>query len=177
MLTALTQATYVDDATARPFDEVVIEGLLAAGLGINPHDQTQGRALALVRKLLTAEPPVRSVYGWGRAVHLSRRTIGRYLAWAGFPKPTEWAQLACLLRAQRTLQRYGKVNRAAYAAGYPDPFTYSNQMHRVIGCRPKQVRMLSPDQLMSAWIERMRPSFRAPLPKHGRCPFCQRMMD
>lgn len=52
MLSALTHVTYADEVP-RPLDEVVIEGLVAAeGLGINPHDPLQGRALALVQQYL-----------------------------------------------------------------------------------------------------------------------------
>lgn len=172
MLSALVETTHTD---SRPLDEVVIEALVEQ-LNINPHDPALSNALKLVRRMFDSPKPIRSVHQWSKRTGVSRRSIVRHMAWAGFPHPVQWKMLSQLLWAQRTLYRVRRANRAAYAAGYPDPFTYSNQMLKVLGTRPSDVMHLTPDQLMAHWIERYRDQFGAPRAQHGRCPTCGRMM-
>jgi AraC-like DNA-binding protein len=58
------------------------------------------------------------------------------------------------------------VAKAAIRVGYPDGFTMSNQMKRLIGCRPSDVRdNLGLGWILEEWIHRERSAGR--LEWHG----------
>ena len=82
-----------------------------------------------------------SVAALARRMASSRRTLGRHFADAGLPAPSRWLQFARLLYVSLYLQRNRcSIGRAAAEMGYPDPFTMSNQMKRLIGLRPSEVK-------------------------------------
>lgn len=134
--------------------------------------------------LLFITPGVRSVQTWVNHCSTSRRTLVRWMERAGLPSPTRWVQFVGQVRAIRLMQRTGcTAMRAAYALGYPDPFTLSHQMHRVLGMRPGEARHL-PDvkAVLELWLMRereaghLRPRRAPSLPIH-QCPVCGQSME
>lgn len=105
-----------------------------------------------VRKIFESIPEVTSISKLARRLYTSRRTMGRHFAAAGLPVPSHWLQFARLLMASFRLQddRY-TVARVAARLGYPDGFTLSNQMKRLLDCRPSDIR----HQLGWEWIVEM----------------------
>ena len=82
-----------------------------------------------------------SVAALARRMASSRRTLGRHFAEAGLPAPSRWLQFARLLYVSLYLQRNRcSIGRAAAEMGYPDPFTMSNQMKRLTGLRPSEIK-------------------------------------
>ncbi|HUF12975.1 MAG TPA: AraC family transcriptional regulator [Longimicrobiales bacterium] len=94
-----------------------------------------------VDRLFAEARVVRSVATLARRMASSRRTLGRHFAGAGLPAPSRWLQFARLLYVSLYLQRNRcSIGRAAAEMGYPDPFTMSNQMKRLTGLRPSEVK-------------------------------------
>lgn len=107
-----------------------------------------------VRKIFESIPEVTSVSKLARRLYTSRRTMGRHFAAAGLPVPSHWLQFARLLMASFRLQddRY-TVARVATRLGYPDGFTLSNQMKRLLDCRPSDVRRhLGWEWIIEMWL-------------------------
>ena len=95
-----------------------------------------------VDRLFAEARLVRSVATLARRMASSRRTLGRHFAGAGLPAPSRWLQFARLLYVSLYLQRNRcSIGRAAAEMGYPDPFTMSNQMKRLTGLRPSEVKL------------------------------------
>ena len=94
-----------------------------------------------VNKLFAESRVVHSVASLARRMSSSRRTLGRHFSQAGLPAPSRWLQFARLLYVSLYLQRNRcSIGRAAAELGYPDPFTMSNQMKRLTGLRPSEVK-------------------------------------
>ena len=99
------------------------------------------RTRSEIDRLFSEARVVRSVAGLARRMASSRRTLGRHFAEAGLPAPSRWLQFARLLYVSLYLQRNRcSIGRAAAEMGYPDPFTMSNQMKRLTGLRPSEVK-------------------------------------
>lgn len=109
---------------------------------------------AEVEQVLHHSGQLTSVADLARHMYLSRRTLGRHFARAGLPVPSHWLQFGRLLRVALMLQRdSASVGRIALRANYPDGFTLSNQMKRLIGVRPTEVRrFLGWEWLVEAWL-------------------------
>jgi AraC-like DNA-binding protein len=109
-----------------------------------------------VRRILELAPETSSVTRLSRRVYASRRTLGRHFATAHLPVPSHWLQFARLLHITVQLQNdRSAVFRIATRAGYPDGFTMSNQMKRLIGYRPTDVRAwLGWEWVVEAWLLR-----------------------
>ena len=109
-----------------------------------------------VRRILELAPETASVTKLSRRVYASRRTLGRHFAVARLPVPSHWLQFARLLHITVQLQNdRSAVFRIATRAGYPDGFTMSNQMKRLIGYRPTEVRAwLGWEWVIEAWLLR-----------------------
>lgn len=95
-----------------------------------------------VLRIFSAASEVSSVTGLARKLATSRRTLGRHFEVLGLPVPSHWLQFARLLRAVTYMHMDSDitVHRAATRAGYPDGFTMSNQMKRLLDCRPSEIR-------------------------------------
>lgn len=109
-----------------------------------------------VRQIFHLAPETRSVAKLARKLYTSRRTLGRCFATAGLPVPSHWLQFARLLQVAVNLQNeHANVFRIAAAAGYPDGFTASNQMKRLVGLRPSYVRRcLGWEWIVETWLAR-----------------------
>ncbi len=111
-------------------------------------------AVGAVRQILQVAGATRSITALSRRMYLSRRTLGRHFELEGIPVPSHWLQMARLLHVAVRLQRERVTAfRAAVEVGYPDGFTMSNQMKRLIGCRPTEVRdCLGWEWIVESWV-------------------------
>lgn len=109
-----------------------------------------------IRRIFDLAPHVPSISKLARRMYTSRRTLGRHLSAAGLPVPSHWLQFARLLYVSIHLQNDSSaIFRIAVRAGYPDGFTMSNQMKRLIGHRPSEVRAcLGWEWILEAWLRR-----------------------
>jgi transcriptional regulator GlxA family with amidase domain len=107
-----------------------------------------------VRKIFDSLPETTSVSKLARRLYVSRRTMGRHFSAAGLPVPSHWLQFARLLLVSFRLQdNRHTVARIATRLGYPDGFTLSNQMKRLLDCRPSDIRnRLGWEWIVEMWI-------------------------
>jgi AraC-like DNA-binding protein len=109
-----------------------------------------------VHRILELAPEVTSISQLARRLYTSRRTLGRHFAEWGLPVPSHWLQFARLLHVCLHLHtEHTAVFRLAARARYPDGFTLSNQMKRLIGYRPSEIRrLLGWEWIVEAWLEK-----------------------
>lgn len=109
-----------------------------------------------VQRIFELAPEVASITRLARRMYTSRRTLGRHFAAASIPVPSHWLQFARLLHVGIRLQNESSaIFRIATRAGYPDGFTLSNQMKRMIGYRPSEVReRLGWEWIVETWLRR-----------------------
>ncbi len=110
----------------------------------------------LVRRVIELAADLRSVSALARSMYMSRRALGRRFTTQGLPVPSHWLQMARLIRVTIRLQNTGdSVFAVACGMGYPDGFSVSNQMSRLFGVRPSQVReRLGWEWVVEAWLRR-----------------------
>ncbi len=100
-----------------------------------------GEMRRLVTRMLQLSGEVRTLSAVSRAVYLSRRALGRRFHDRGLPAPSRWLQAFRLLRAVVLLQGSDRsLAEIARTLAYPDGFTLSNQMERLVGVRPSLAR-------------------------------------
>lgn len=117
---------------------------------------TDAKTRGLVMKIFELAPTITSIAGLSRRLYTSRRTLGRFFEDRGLPVPSHWLQFARLLYVATKLQANDEVPvfRIATQYGYPDGFTMSNQMKRLVGCRPTEVREnLGYEWFVEEWLE------------------------
>lgn len=126
----------------------------------------------LVRRMFEMAPVVPSITRLSRKMYTTRRTLGRLFEAEGLPVPSHWLQFARLLCVSALIQERQNlpIFKAATHMGYPDGFTMSNQMKRLIGCRPSDVREnLGLSWILEEWIRRERDASRMKWPgMHAR---------
>ena len=107
-----------------------------------------------IKRVLELAPETASISGLSRRLYTSRRTLGRHFYAAGLPVPCHWLQFARLVHVSVRLQNEtASVFRVVSGAGYPDGFTLSNQMKRLLDCRPSEVRrLLGWEWIVESWI-------------------------
>jgi AraC-like DNA-binding protein len=108
-----------------------------------------------IRRIFELAPRTSTINRLCRDLYLSRRTLGRHFESCGLPVPSHWLQFArvlnVMLRAQCERQAVFKI---ALSAGYPDGFTLSNQLKRMTGFRPSEIRhYLGFEWLLERWLE------------------------
>lgn len=115
---------------------------------------TADRITNQVRRIFELAPYTTSVSGLARRMYISRRTLGRHFEAAGLPVPSHWLQAGRLVHVATRLQSgRDPVFRLACRAGYPDGFTFSNQMKRLFDCRPTEVRSrVGWEWLLEQWL-------------------------
>ena len=108
----------------------------------------------LVRRTVELSREIRTVEGLSRALYLSRRALGRRLVSRRLPVPSHWLQFSRLLRAALLLQTSrSTLDSIALDLGYPDGFSLSNQMIRLVGVRPSTVReRLGWEWILESWL-------------------------
>lgn len=120
--------------------------------GLLPHDRHRQD----VRAIFQLAPAIKSIARVAAKLSTSRRTLGRRFMAAGLPVPSHWLQFGRLFHvALRLQQESTAMFRIAGKLGYPDGFTMSNQMKRLIDCRPTDVRLhLGWEWIVESWIQR-----------------------
>ena len=110
----------------------------------------------LIRRTVALSADLRSVSALCRSMYLSRRALGRRFLSRGLPVPSHWLHVARLIRVAIRLQNSDEsVLSVGYELGYPDAFSLSNQMARLTGHRPSEVRRyLGWEWLLEAWLRR-----------------------
>jgi len=110
----------------------------------------------VIRRIVDLAAELHSVTSVSRGMYLSRRALGRRLMSRGLPVPSHWLQVSRLLRVALKLQNSdATVSSIAFDHGYPDGFSVSNQMERLIGFRPSEVRVrLGWEWILEAWLRR-----------------------
>lgn len=110
----------------------------------------------IIRRTVELSAEVSTLSGLSRGVYLSRRALGRRFKKRGLPVPSHWLQFCRLLRATIQLQGSDKsLFQVAVELGYPDGFTLSNQMERLVGVRPSTVRSrLGWEWFVESWLRR-----------------------
>ena len=108
----------------------------------------------LIRKTLDLSGELRSVSALARSLYISRRALGRRFLTRGLPVPSHWLHFARALRASLALQDPGqKLQNVATGLGYPDGFSLSNQMQRLMGLRPSIMRdCFGWEWIVEAWL-------------------------
>ena len=102
-----------------------------------------------IRRILELSGEVRTVSGLARGLYMSRRALGRRFLKEGLPVPSHWLQFGRVLRVALDLQAPGAtLMGTAFHHDFPDGFSLSNQMKRLIGLRPSDVQ----DKLGWEWI-------------------------
>ena len=109
-----------------------------------------------VHRIVELSAEVQSISALARRMYTSRRTLGRHFAAEDLPVPSHWLQFARLLHACLQLQNdRAAIFRIAHRLKYPDGFTMSNQMKRVIGIRPSEVRgLVGWEWIIESWLAR-----------------------
>jgi AraC-like DNA-binding protein len=110
----------------------------------------------IIRRIVDLSAELRSVSAMSRSLYLSRRALGRRFMSRGLPVPSHWLQVARLLRVASKLQNTeATVASIAIDHGYPDGFSVSNQMERLLGHRPSEIReRLGWEWVLEAWLKR-----------------------
>jgi AraC-like DNA-binding protein len=128
----------------------VVDYLAWRGLVLDP-DTRQ-----LIRRTLELSAEVSTVSGLARGVYMSRRALGRAFLREGLPVPSHWLHVGRVLRAVLELQWHGEtLMRTAARHGYPDGFSLSNQMKRLTGVRPTDVKeRIGWEWVLESWIRR-----------------------
>ncbi|MFO7894916.1 MAG: AraC family transcriptional regulator [Longimicrobiales bacterium] len=117
---------------------------------VNDHE-----TYARVTTIFASAPHVSSIEQLARNLCQSRRSVGRFFRERDLPVPSHWLQFARLLHVAVHLQNTtATINRVSGRFGYPDGFTMSNSMKRLLGYRPSFVREhLGWEWLIQAWVE------------------------
>lgn len=110
----------------------------------------------LVRRAVELSSELRSVSALSRSVYLSRRALGRRFLTRGLPVPSHLLQFSRILRAAIRLQSSDEsLFSIACDLGYPDGFSLSNQMMRLVGVRPSVIRdRYGWEWLVEMWLRR-----------------------
>jgi len=126
----------------------VVDYLGWRGLVLDP-DMRQ-----LIRRTVELSMELTTVSSLARGVYMSRRALGRAFLREGLPVPSHWLHIGRVLRAAIELQWNGEtLMRTASRNGYPDGFSLSNQMKRLTGIRPSDVkRRIGWEWVFEAWI-------------------------
>lgn len=135
-----------------PFDLPVAVTDYIAWRGLEIDQDT----VRVIRRIVELSEELKSVTALARSLYMSRRALGRRFMSRGLPVPSHWLQMARLVRVALRLQNSdASVFSVACEFGYPDGFSVSNQMSRLLGVRPTQVReRYGWEWLLEAWLRR-----------------------
>lgn len=133
--------------------------------------QTDMETRRIIRRVIELSDTIRTLSGLARGVYLSRRALGRRFRDRGLPVPSHWLQFSRILRASIRLQNSDvSLHEVSRSLGYPDGFTLSNQMDRIVGVRPSAVReKLGWEWIVESWLrtERLAGGLDVPLRGSG----------
>jgi AraC-like DNA-binding protein len=119
---------------------------------------TDANVLTEIRRVFELAPRTPTIALLCRQLYTSRRTLGRHFEACRLPVPSHWLQFARLLYVILKAQsEQTAIFRLAVRAGYPDGFTLSNQMRRLIGWRPSELRSVYGfEWILEEWLRRER---------------------
>lgn len=111
---------------------------------------------SIIRRTVELSARVCTISALARNLYLSRRALGRRFQKGRIPVPSHWLQISRILRATIRLQNSdATLFNVACSLGYPDGFSLSNQMQRLCGLRPLEVRELAGwEWVFETWIRR-----------------------
>ncbi len=111
---------------------------------------------SIIRRTVELSARVRTISELARNLYVSRRALGRRFLKSRMPVPSHWLQIFRILRATIKLQNSdATLFNVACSLGYPDGFSLSNQMQRLCGLRPLEVRdMAGWEWVFETWIQR-----------------------
>jgi AraC-like DNA-binding protein len=114
------------------------------------------KAIREFQRIVELSSEIRSVAALSRRMYTSRRTLGRHFTATRMPVPSHCLHFARILQVAIQLQNDDSaIFRIAGRFGYPDGFTMSNQMKRLIGYRPSEVReLLGWEWVVEAWLKK-----------------------
>lgn len=109
-----------------------------------------------VQRLFEVAREVTSVNAAVSRLYLSRRTLGRHFESVGLPCPSHVLQFARLITAVVDMQAtQTSIRIASRLLKYPDSYTLSNQMLRMVGVRPSVAKTcLGWEWVLESWLER-----------------------
>ena len=110
----------------------------------------------IVRRTVELSDRVQTISALAKNLYMSRRALGRRFLNQGLPVPSHWLQVSRIIRAAIKLQTTdASLFRVATSLGYPDGFSLSNQMSRLLGVRPLEAReRLGWEWLFETWLGR-----------------------
>lgn len=108
----------------------------------------------IVRRTIELASELQTLAALARGVYMSRRALGRRFQQRGLPVPSHWLQFCRLLHGMIRLQNSeDTLFEVSRSLGYPDGFTFSNQMERLVGVRPSVAReRLGWEWFTEAWL-------------------------
>ena len=110
----------------------------------------------LIRRTLDLSAELRTVSALARALYMSRRALGRRFMTRGLPVPSHWLHFGRVLRGSIKLQDPStSLFTVGCELGYPDGFSFSNQLNRLIGVRPSVMRdCFGWEWIVESWLHR-----------------------
>jgi AraC-like DNA-binding protein len=107
------------------------------------------------QRIMDLAPDTHSITALSKRMYTSRRTLGRHFNTSPLPVPSHCLQFGRLLHVALQLHNDdAAMFRIAARFGYPDGFTMSNQMKRLIGYRPSEVRdLLGWEWIVESWLK------------------------
>lgn len=116
---------------------------------------TNVKARSEITRIFELAPRTSTINRLCRDLYLSRRTLGRHFESCALPVPSHWLQFARLLHVVlRAQSERLAVFKIALSAGYPDGFTLSNQLKRMTGFRPSEIRgFVGFEWLVDSWLD------------------------
>ncbi len=147
--------------TAREITSVVRREPSCLASGVVDYLEWRGFPLdgitrSLLRRTVQLSTQVRTIAALSRNLYISRRGLGRKFVGNDLPVPSRWLNIARILRATIRLQNSGaSLFSVAISLGYADGFSLSNQMKRLCGIRPSEVReKLGWEWVFESWLVR-----------------------
>ena len=110
----------------------------------------------IIRRIVELSDRAQTISALATNLYMSRRALGRRLLKSSLPVPSHWLHISRILRATFRLQNSdATLFHVACSLGYPDGFSLSNQMSRLCGVRPLEVRdRIGWEWLFENWLAR-----------------------
>lgn len=111
---------------------------------------------SIIRRIVELSNRAQTINALATNLYMSRRALGRRLLNSSLPVPSHWLHISRILRATFQLQNSdATLFQVACSLGYPDGFSLSNQMNRLCGVRPLEVRSrVGWEWLFESWLAR-----------------------
>lgn len=157
------QAVLPFHRTPRPREIVSVIRRAPASLATSVTEYMDWRGFSLdpvtrsiIRRTIELSSTVRTISALAKNLYMSRRALGRRFQTSRLPVPSHWLHIGRLLRATIGLQNTdATLFNIACGLGYPDGFSLSNQMRRLCGLRPMEVReLVGWEWVFETWIQR-----------------------